>query len=172
MRNPLELLPKVPELTVSVNGGANQFERTNYSKMFVVEGGQDQSPAVTWSQAPAETKSFVVSMYDPDAPTQSGFWHWFVKDIPADQVSLPVDAENMEHFQLPQGAKHVLNDARTAGYIGVAPPAGETHRYYIVVSALDMETLEIEEGATPAQTEFFMREPVIARGHVFLEGRV
>lgn len=170
MHNPIELLPKAQELTVTVNGDKNAFEQANYSKMFGIDGGEDKSPEIAWSGAPSDTKSYVVSMYDPDAPTESGFWHWMVKDIPADQTGLVADAGNMETFKLPAGAKNVLNDARTAGYIGAAPPAGETHRYHLLVSALDVAALDIDSQATPAFAEFMMGEHVLARGLVVLKG--
>lgn len=82
------------------------------SKAFGVEGGEDASPQLSWSGFPAETKSFVVSCYDPDAPTVSGFWHWCMYDIPASVTSLETAADP------PAGAKVLKNDAGFAGFCG------------------------------------------------------
>ena len=114
-------------------------------------GGQDVSPQLSWSGFPANTRSFVVTMYDPDAPTASGFWHWAVVNIPASVTSLPAGAGAEDGSKLPEGAFHLPNDARLKRYIGAAPPPGSgKHRYYIVVHALGVESLQIPADATPA----------------------
>jgi hypothetical protein len=81
------------------------------SAIFGVPGGKDLSPQLSWSGAPGETKSYTVTMYDPDAPSGSGFWHWAVADIPGSVTGLPTGAgDGTEH--LPTGAFHLPNDAR------------------------------------------------------------
>ena len=127
------------------------------SKAFGVEGGEDISPSLAWNGFPDETKSFVVSCYDPDAPTVSGFWHWAVYDIPAHVTSLVTDAGNPSGELLPDGAKMLKNDAGFAGFCGAAPPPGHgKHRYIFCVSALPVEHLPIDENTSNAVCQFNM----------------
>jgi Raf kinase inhibitor-like YbhB/YbcL family protein len=103
-------------------------------------------------------------MFDPDAPTPSGFWHWVVVGIPANVTSLPRNAGTLEGAALPRGAAQLPNDVRTAGYIGAAPPKDHgAHRYFIVVHALDVETLPVPADGTPAYLSFVMLEHTLAR---------
>src|SRR5699024_1527675 len=109
-------------------------------------GGEDISPHLAWSGAPEGTRSYAVTVYDPDAPTASGFWHWAAYNIPANVTELPGGASRSA---LPDGAVELRNDGGTVGYIGAAPPAGHgPHRYYVVVHAVDVETLEVPADAT------------------------
>jgi Raf kinase inhibitor-like YbhB/YbcL family protein len=127
-------------------------------------GGQDLSPQLSWSGFPAGTKSFAVTMYDPDAPTGSGFWHWAVANVPVGVSSLPTGAGAEDGAKLPPGAFQIPNDARMKKYIGAAPPKGHgKHRYYIAVHALDVESLDIPKEATPAYLGFNMSIHTLAR---------
>ncbi|WP_026927201.1 YbhB/YbcL family Raf kinase inhibitor-like protein [Granulicoccus phenolivorans] len=120
-----------------------------------IPGGQDVSPQLSWWGFPAETKSFAVTMYDPDAPTQGGWWHWAVCDIPAAVTELPTDAGNPEKNLLPEQALALNNDAGFPGYLGCAPPAGHgPHRYFFVVHAVDVESLGLPASATPNMLGF------------------
>ncbi|WP_410665944.1 YbhB/YbcL family Raf kinase inhibitor-like protein [Amycolatopsis sp. lyj-84] len=126
--------------------------------------GKDVSPQLSWSGAPLGTKSYAVTVYDPDAPTGSGFWHWAVADIPATVTELPEGAGDDSGSGLPEGAFQVLNDARVARFLGAAPPAGHgVHRYFVVVHALDVETLGVPADATPAFLGFTMASHVLGR---------
>ncbi|AUI59554.1 YbhB/YbcL family Raf kinase inhibitor-like protein [Amycolatopsis sp. BJA-103] len=126
--------------------------------------GKDVSPQLSWSGAPLGTKSYAVTVYDPDAPTGSGFWHWAVADIPATVTELPEGASDDSGSGLPEGAFQVLNDARVARFLGAAPPAGHgVHRYFVVVHALDVETLGVPADATPAFLGFTMASHVLGR---------
>ncbi len=124
------------------------------SGIFKVPGGKDLSPQLSWSGAPAETKSYTVTMYDPDAPSGSGFWHWAVTDIPASVTGLPTGAGDGTSGHLPTGAFHIPNDARLARFVGGAPPPGDArHRYVIVVQAIGIEKvgqLQVQADSTPA----------------------
>src|SRR6185437_10386519 len=102
-------------------------------------GGGDVSPQLSWSGFPAETKSFAVTIHDPDAPTGSGFWHWAVYNIPASVTSLPAGAGAEGGANLPQGAAMLSNELRSKSFTGAGPPPGTgTHHYNIVVHALDL----------------------------------
>ncbi|MEJ3405295.1 YbhB/YbcL family Raf kinase inhibitor-like protein [Rathayibacter sp. YIM 133350] len=128
-------------------------------------GGRDISPQLSWSGAPAETRSFSVSIFDPDAPTGSGFWHWAVFNIPATVTSLARGAGAAQGGNLPEGSVTLPNENRLTSYSGSAPPPGTgTHRYFIVVNALDVPTLDIPADATPAILGFNNHFHSLARG--------
>ncbi len=110
-------------------------------KGFGCTGG-NVSPSLSWSGAPSGTKSFAVSIYDPDAPTGSGWWHWVVYNIPPGVTSLPKGAGDMKKKLMPKGAIQSRTDFGTAGYGGPCPPTGDKpHRYQITVFAVDVDKL-------------------------------
>jgi len=157
--NTYDSLPKVPSFTVTSTdiqeGGT--LPPAQLSGAFGVEGGQDVSPSLTWEGFPADTKSFVVTCYDPDAPTVSGFWHWIMYDVPASVTSLPTGAGNPDKTLVPKGAKMLQNDAGMPGFLGAAPPPGHgAHRYIFCVTALPVETLPIDEKTSPSVCHFNM----------------
>ncbi len=126
-------------------------------------GGEDRSPALQWSQPPAGTKSFAVSCFDPDAPTGSGFWHWAAYNLPAETTVLPSGTGTAA--SLPEGSVVLPNEARLEKFIGAAPPAGTgVHRYFFVVDALDVESLDLDDAATPAVLGFNRHFHSLARG--------
>ena len=130
-------------------------------------GGEDLSPGLAWSDFPAETRSFVVTMFDLDAPTPSGFWHWAVVDIPANVTKLPTGAGAADDANLPPGAFQLPNDARLAQYIGAAPPTGDPpHRYAIVVTAVDVDSLGVDPNATPALLSVTLSGHTLARAMI------
>jgi len=105
-----------------------------------------------------------VTMFDPDAPTPSGFWHWIVVDIPATTTRLPSGAGSPDGKNLPSGAWQLPNDARMAQYVGAAPPKGDgKHRYFIAVQALDVASLGVPKDATPALLSFNMLGHILGR---------
>jgi Raf kinase inhibitor-like YbhB/YbcL family protein len=127
-------------------------------------GGTDTSPHLSWSGFPAGTKSFAITMYDPLAPTGSGFWHWAVADIPAAVTEIQTNAGDPDHGSLPVGAFQLPNDASLQRYLGAAPPAGSgRHNYFIAVHAVDVESLGIEHGASPAFMCFNLASHTLAR---------
>lgn len=128
-------------------------------------GGADVSPQLSWSGAPAGTKSFALSCFDPDAPTGSGYWHWAVFNIPPTVTSLAAGAGSPGSLALPESAITLPNEARVEQFSGSAPPAGTgTHRYFFVIDALDVETLDIAPGSTPAILGFNRHFHSLARG--------
>jgi len=116
---------------------------------FGCQGG-NVSPSLSWSNPPAGTKSFALLMYDPDAPTGSGWWHWVVYDIPASVTSLPAGAGDAHQGHLPAGAMQGKTDFGTAGYGGPCPPPGKPHHYYLRLYALKVAKLEVPADATAA----------------------
>ncbi len=104
--------------------------------------GNKVSPALRWSGAPAATKSFAVSIYDPDAPTGSGWWHWVVYNLPAGTTSLPKGAGDPSKKLMPEGAIQSRTDFGVGGYGGPCPPPGDKpHHYQITVFAVDVPAL-------------------------------
>ena len=124
----------------------------------------NRSPALRWKDAPEGTKSFALTLYDPDAPTGSGFWHWAVYNIPADVTELPAGAGT--DGTLPEGAIVLPNEMRGEEYTGAAPPPGDgEHRYFFTLSALS-DTLELPKGATPAVLGFMLRGIILGRAQL------
>ena len=112
--------------------------------------GANLSPELAWKNAPAGTKSFVVTVYDPDAPTGSGWWHWVVYDIPATATGLAQGAGSGKSA-LPEGAKQGKTDFGAPGFGGACPPPGDKpHRYVFTVYALKVATLDVPPDASPA----------------------
>jgi Raf kinase inhibitor-like YbhB/YbcL family protein len=117
--------------------------------------GKNLSPELSWSGAPKGAKSFAVSIYDPDAPTGSGFWHWVVFNIPADTTSLPKGAGDPKGGGMPAGAIQSRTDFGTPGYGGPCPPKGDKpHHYHITVFAVDVDKLDADANATAAVVGF------------------
>jgi Raf kinase inhibitor-like YbhB/YbcL family protein len=118
---------------------------------FGCQGG-NVSPQLSWTAPPAGTKSFVLTAYDPDAPTGSGWWHWVVYDIPADVRELPQGAGG--GTGLPAGARQARTDFGSPGYGGACPPPGKPHRYVFSLYALKVDRLDVPADASPAYIGF------------------
>ena len=159
----------VPSFTVTSETVAHgeRWAPEQHSGLFGVPGGEDVSPQLSWSGFPEGTRSFAVTVYDPDAPTGSGFWHWAVANIPADVTSLPEGAGDEQGSGLPAGAYQLRNDAGSARFIGAAPPAGHgEHRYFITVYALDVDDIGVPADATPAFLGFNLSGHTLARATI------
>jgi hypothetical protein len=128
--------------------------------------GKNISPALAWSNAPDETKSFAVTVYDPDAPTGSGWWHWILYNIPADTSETPRDInEWLMRVKLREGVwTHGRNDYGTHNFGGPCPPVGDTpHRYVFTVFALNVERLDVPVDASAALIGFNLNAHAIAK---------
>jgi Raf kinase inhibitor-like YbhB/YbcL family protein len=129
--------------------------------------GKNISPAMTWSGAPAGTRSFAVTVYDPDAPTGSGWWHWVLYNIPATTSSLPEHAGDADGKQLPPGAVQGRTDFGTPGFGGACPPAGDKpHRYIFTVFALKSAKIDVPSGSTAAMVGFMLNANQLAKSSV------
>lgn len=125
--------------------------------------GENSSPELHWSGAPADTKSFAVTVYDPDAPTGSGWWHWVVYDLPADTDRLDPGVGSLNSSMLPGNAMQVNSDYGVAAWGGTCPPPGDkAHRYIFTVHALSVEQLDLPSNATSAMAGFMIRANTIA----------
>lgn len=119
--------------------------------------GQNRSPALAWRGAPAGTRSFAVTVYDPDAPTGSGWWHWVVFNLPASTTGLPEGAGEAGGAALPAGSVQGRTDFGTPGFGGACPPAGDKpHRYVFTVHALKVETIDVPADASAALVGFML----------------
>ncbi|SFC29617.1 hypothetical protein SAMN05421780_104157 [Flexibacter flexilis DSM 6793] len=126
--------------------------------------GKNMSPQLSWSNAPQGTKSFAITVYDPDAPTGSGWWHWVVFDLPATLSSLPSGAGTPDKKHLPASAIQGITDFGTSGYGGPCPPEGHGfHRYIVTVYALKIEKLGLSSSASPAMVGYYLNANTIEK---------
>lgn len=161
--NPYEFLPDLPGFTLTSSDIAEgQPLKMAQVSGLMGAGGQDVSPQLSWSGFPEQTRSFAVTVFDPDAPTASGFWHWAVADLPATVTDLPAGAG--DGSGLPGDALTLRNDAGMRRFVGAAPPAGHGyHRYFVAVHAVSVERLELPQDASPAYLGFNLFMKSIAR---------
>ena len=157
---PFDTLPEVPSFTVT---STDIFDGavTDTRHVHASAGGDNLSPQLTWTGFPAGTRSFAITCFDPDAPTQSGWWHWQVVNIPADVTSLPRGASP---HGLPAGAVEFGTDYGVPGYQGASPPPGDhEHRYYFAVHALGVDSLDLAPQTPGAVVGFQIMANTIAR---------
>ncbi|SDD29030.1 hypothetical protein SAMN05216410_3123 [Sanguibacter gelidistatuariae] len=143
---PYSFLPPVPSFTLTSD---DMTEGAALDPAFTA-GGDNASPHLSWSGFPKETQSFLVNMFDPDAPTPAGWWHWTIVDLPLEVTELN-RGDGASDLMLPGAAFHVRNDGGEYDYSGSAPPRGDrAHRYVFAVHALDVDTFDADpdDGAT------------------------
>ncbi|MFZ1063143.1 MAG: YbhB/YbcL family Raf kinase inhibitor-like protein [Acidimicrobiales bacterium] len=165
MRNPYDDLPVLASFTLTStdfeDGGP--FASPQLSGLMGLDG-TDTSPQLSWSGFPDQTQSFAVTVFDPDAPTASGFWHWAVADLPVTTTSLAAGAGDEGGKGLPVGAIQLANDAGLHRFVGAAPPRGHgVHHYFVAVHALGVKSLGLDASATPAYLGFNLFSHAIAR---------
>ena len=129
--------------------------------------GRNLSPELSWENVPTGTKSFAVTMYDKDAPTGSGLWHWVVFNIPATVTELKQGAGDVSKNLLPSGAIQSATDFGVPGYGGPCPPQGDKpHQYIITVYALKTENLGPDSKATPALVGYYLNGNTLAKASI------
>ncbi len=132
--------------------------------------GKNISPELNWENAPAETKAFAITIYDKDAPTGSGFWHWILYNIPAEVTQIKAGAGNSQ-LTLPTDTIIGLNDAGSFGFLGACPPKGDReHMYVITVYALSSK-LTIDRMASPALIGFNLNYKTLAKASLVVYGK-
>ncbi len=132
--------------------------------------GRNISPELHWSGEPARTRSFGVTIYDPDAPTGSGWWHWLVVNIPATTHSLAPDSGNPDRKLLPGSSLQIRTDFGKPGYGGPCPPTGDTpHHYVVTVWALDTEKLPVDPDSSGAMVGFFLHQHLLTKAEIILQ---
>jgi Raf kinase inhibitor-like YbhB/YbcL family protein len=159
--DPYELLPAAGSFSVT-SADVQDGQQLALTHVHDSAGGANSSPQLSWSGFPDETRSFVVTCFDPDAPIVSGFWHWVAVNLPVSVTSLDAGA-GADDASLPGDAFHVRNDFGAQAYGGAAPPEGDmVHRYYFVVHAVDVDALDVA-GGTPAFVGFNLAFHTLAR---------
>jgi Raf kinase inhibitor-like YbhB/YbcL family protein len=167
--DPYKLLPTVGSFTVT---STDVVDGQPLADEFAAAGG-NVSPQLSWSGAPEGTQGFVVTCFDPDAPTPSGFWHWVLVGLDAGTTSLARGAGAVDGSGLPAGAFQCRNDGGQSGYMGAAPPPGDQiHRYYFVVHAIDVPKLDVDATASPAVVSFNLVFHTLARAIITATYRV
>lgn len=142
---PYSLLPQVPSFSLTSD---DMTDDGPLDVAFTVDGG-NTSPHLAWSGFPQETQSFLVNMFDPDAPTPAGWWHWTIVDLPLEVTEL-AQGDGVSDLMMPGAAFHVRNDRGEFDYSGAAPPQGDrAHRYVFAVHALDVDSLDADPDDSP-----------------------
>lgn len=153
-------------LTSSDFKAGDSLGNAQVANSFGCSGG-NVSPALSWANAPKDTRSFVLMVYDPDAPTGSGFWHWVVLNIPATATSLPQGIAADDKTRLPTGAIQSRTDVGVPGFIGACPPQGDKpHRYQFTLYALDVASLPLTADTTPAVVGFNVHFHTLAKAQL------
>lgn len=165
MNNPANRI----QLSVGPNDGEFKFSPENASGRLGA-GGSDVSPELRWTPSDdLDVKSYALTVYDPDAPLEGGYWHWAVYDIPATCTSLAVNAGAEASTIDVAGSRspQAVNSAGFPGYVGVAPPVGHgPHRYFFQIHALDVPKLDVPDHGDITMLAFFISEHEIAKGQL------
>ena len=140
-------------------------ERFHLPQVYPMCGGENISPLLKWDNAPKNTKSFALTMFDPDAPTDHGWWHWMVVNISKNIKELPRNAGNpkSKYFNI---ALQTINDYGEIGYGGPCPPPGNPHRYIITIYALDVEGFNVASNINPTKLNEHILKHVIDKASI------
>ncbi len=131
--------------------------------------GENKSPQLSWVNPPQGTLSFAITMYDPDAPSGSGWWQWVMFNIPANVMELVQNAGNPELNLAPKGCIQSLNDYGDYGYGGPCPPeTGRIHEYIITIYALNVPKLDLTKETNPAMVGFYINAHTIQKASVVM----
>ncbi len=152
--------------TLKSNNLGGQATNREYGSSFGCHG-ENVSPELHWENAPAGTQAFAVTMYDKDAPTGSGFWHWMVYNIPANVTELKPDAGNVSRDLTPAGAIQSNTDAGLPGYLGPCPQPGLIHEYIFTVYALK-STLTLDKNAGAPLVGFYLNGNAIEKASIVM----
>jgi len=156
--------------TLKSNDLGGQMTNKQFANGFGCTG-ENTSPELHWENAPAGTQAFAVTMYDKDAPTGSGFWHWVVYNIPANVTSLKADAGNFSGKNLPDSAVNGGNDGNAPGFVGACPPAGDgPHQYLFTVYALKSK-LKLDKNASAAYIGFMIHFSTLDQASIIAYGK-
>ena len=151
------------EFTLASDDFSGQLTDTQVFSGFGCHG-KNISPALRWSNAPADAKSFAVTVYDPDAPTGGGWWHWLIFNIPANTAMLKTNAGNLQQHLAPEGSVQSITSYGVPGFGGACPPIGDKpHRYVFTVYALDTAKLDLKPQTQPAMVGFALNQHAIAK---------
>jgi len=155
--------------TLKSNDLSGQITNKQFASSFGCSG-ENVSPQLRWENAPKETQAFAVTVYDGDAPTGSGFWHWVVYNIPATTTELKADAGNFSQKNLPAGAINGNNDAGVPGFVGACPPPGPAHMYLITVYALKSK-IELDKNESAAMIGFMLNMNALSKASIVAYGQ-
>lgn len=159
---------KAQTFTLKSNELGGQFESAQLFNSFGCSG-ENKSPQLYWVNPPKETKSFAITMYDENAPTGSGWWHWIIFDIDKHINELKTNAGNIKESIAPKNSIQSITDFGFNGYGGACPPNGdEAHKYIITVYALKTEKLGLPSTANPALVGFYLNQNTIEKASLII----
>ena len=157
-------LTSAQTFTLKSNDVTGQATQKQFAGVFGCHG-ENISPQLSWENAPQGTQSFAVTIYDKDAPTGSGFWHWVIFNIPADVKELKSGAGDIAKGLAPKEAIQSNNDGGMPGYMGPCPPPGPSHQYLVTVYALKTK-LSLDKNATPPYVGFNISGNTLAKASI------
>ncbi|WP_116108223.1 YbhB/YbcL family Raf kinase inhibitor-like protein [Lewinella sp. IMCC34191] len=150
----------MPGFTVTSNQFMGQLDKVNVFNGMGA-GGENLSPDLSWKNPPSGTKSYLILVHDPDAPTPAGFTHWCAYNIPASVTSLPTGASSEG---MPEGTLQGMNSYGVAEFGGACPPPGDVaHAYNLTLYALDTDSLEVPAGSPAEKIVFMATQHIIGR---------
>ncbi|MCH2157346.1 MAG: YbhB/YbcL family Raf kinase inhibitor-like protein [Oleiphilaceae bacterium] len=150
-------------LTLSSDSAQGQLAMKHVFNGFGCSG-ENISPELNWQNAPEGTKSFAITMYDKDAPTDGGWWRWLVFNIPSDTTALPENAGKTDAKLAPKGSIQIKTSFGATGYGGACPPEGDRpHQYLFTVYALNTETLDVDENTPPNLVGYLINAETIQK---------